>query len=629
VNPCTAWDVNPCGAGRCSAVRSAATGTYTSTCSCPLSQPSYKLPQMPAFQTCFNEFPICRLNSTDTCAPGVCLESYDASSLCLCPPAFFPLDYSNPLKQPCNQAMRTHFWQAMRTHFWQAMRTHFWQAMRTHFWQAMRTHFWQAMRTHFWQAMRTHFWQAMRTHFWQAMRTHFWQAMRTHFWQAMRTHFWQAMRTHFWQAMRTHFWQTMRTHFWQAMRTHFWQAMRTHFWQAMRTHFWQAMRTHFWQAMRTHFWQAMRTHFWQAMRTHFWQAMRTHLFRSTLPRLLLLLSPHPPCTHDIGRTPLPSHTLHYYGTLNPCFTVPFLSHSTLCFPLFPPLPHLSPCPLSPFPPLPRSPLSLLPLLSPHSPLPTLCPPVSKSATRVSFFPAPPGLTCPLLLDIFDLSPQELLKSNQSVPDTFSGVALFALFGQPCQQALALCGGHGPSPPKPLWWAWPLTTKASVVGMAPHHQSLCGGHGPSPPKPLSPPLHLALPTPTSPPHPLPSLHLFPHSPLPLSPTPPSSPTHSMQRICVRHNPDVPTPPVAACMVHHFFDPETHTCQQLSRLGYGFSLMSYSKLFLANPALYCDQLLPGAAGWDDSVLDSVSGPEFHVALKVTLESAQKSPQCSWVG
>ncbi|CAI5480706.1 unnamed protein product [Closterium sp. Yama58-4] len=103
VNPCTAWDVNPCGAGRCSAVRSAATGTYTSTCSCPLSQPSYKLPQMPAFQTCFNEYPICRLNSTDTCAPGVCLEGYDASSFCLCPPAFFPLDYSNPLKQPCNQ----------------------------------------------------------------------------------------------------------------------------------------------------------------------------------------------------------------------------------------------------------------------------------------------------------------------------------------------------------------------------------------------------------------------------------------------------------------------------------------------------------------------------------------------
>ncbi|CAI5488926.1 unnamed protein product, partial [Closterium sp. Naga37s-1] len=54
VNPCTAWDVNPCGAGRCTAVRSAATGTYSSTCSCPLSQPSYKLPQMPAFQTCHN-----------------------------------------------------------------------------------------------------------------------------------------------------------------------------------------------------------------------------------------------------------------------------------------------------------------------------------------------------------------------------------------------------------------------------------------------------------------------------------------------------------------------------------------------------------------------------------------------
>ncbi|CAI5992358.1 unnamed protein product, partial [Closterium sp. NIES-65] len=83
---------------------------------------------------------------------------------------------------------------------------------------------------------------------------------------------------------------------------------------------------------------------------------------------------------------------------------------------------------------------------------------------------------------------------------------------------------------------------------------------------------------------------------------SQPLVPGKRICVRHNPDVPTPPVAACMVHHFFDPETHTCQQLSRLGYGFSLMSYSKLFLANPALYCDQLLPGAAGWDDSVLDS---------------------------
>ncbi|CAI7792313.1 unnamed protein product, partial [Closterium sp. NIES-53] len=48
-------------------------------------------------------FPICRLNSTDICAPGVCLEGYDASSFCLCPPSFFPLDFSNPLRQPCNQ----------------------------------------------------------------------------------------------------------------------------------------------------------------------------------------------------------------------------------------------------------------------------------------------------------------------------------------------------------------------------------------------------------------------------------------------------------------------------------------------------------------------------------------------
>ncbi|CAI5507139.1 unnamed protein product [Closterium sp. Naga37s-1] len=47
------------------------------------------------------------LDLTDTCAPGVCLESYDASSFCLCPPAFFPLDYSNLLRRPCNPVRKS------------------------------------------------------------------------------------------------------------------------------------------------------------------------------------------------------------------------------------------------------------------------------------------------------------------------------------------------------------------------------------------------------------------------------------------------------------------------------------------------------------------------------------------
>ncbi|CAI5480687.1 unnamed protein product [Closterium sp. Yama58-4] len=84
---------------------------------------------------------------------------------------------------------------------------------------------------------------------------------------------------------------------------------------------------------------------------------------------------------------------------------------------------------------------------------------------------------------------------------------------------------------------------------------------------------------------------------------SQPLVPGKRICVRSNPNVPAPPVAACMMHQILDPEVHTCQRLSTLGYGYNRMSYSSLFRINPALYCDLLLPGAAGWDDSVLDSV--------------------------
>ncbi|CAI7739444.1 unnamed protein product [Closterium sp. NIES-54] len=281
VNPCTAWDVNPCGAGRCIAVRSAATGTYTSMCSCPLSQPSYKLPQMPAFQTCQNEFPICRLNSTDICAPGVCLEGYDASSFCLCPPSFFPLDFSNPLRQPCNQ-------------------------------------------------------------------------------------------------------------------------------------------------------------------------------------------------------------------------------------------------------------------------------VRESATRVPFFPAPPGLTCPLLLDIFDLSPQELLESNQ---------------GMACDKPI----------PRDLIVNVSASANKSCSSMYTTNQGdTCKS------------INSLLDTNIT------NLNRNIDCSQPLVPG---------KRICVQNNTDAPTFPVAACMIHHILNPEVHTCQSLSRGGVGWSQLGYSKLFRINPALYCDQLLPGAAGWDDSVCDTV--------------------------
>ncbi|CAI5509284.1 unnamed protein product, partial [Closterium sp. Naga37s-1] len=74
-----------------------------------------------------------------------------------------------------------------------------------------------------------------------------------------------------------------------------------------------------------------------------------------------------------------------------------------------------------------------------------------------------------------------------------------------------------------------------------------------------------------------------------------------RICVQNNSDARTFPVAACMTHHILNPEVHTCQSLSRVGIGWSQLGYSKLFRINPALYCEQLLPGAAGWDDSVRD----------------------------
>ncbi|CAI5507152.1 unnamed protein product [Closterium sp. Naga37s-1] len=209
---------------------------------------------MPAFQTCFNEFPICRLNSTDTCAPGVCLEGYDASSFCLCPPSFFPLDYSNPLKQPCNQ-------------------------------------------------------------------------------------------------------------------------------------------------------------------------------------------------------------------------------------------------------------------------------VSESATRVPFFPAPPGLTCPLLLDIFDLSPQELLESNK---------------GMACD--------------KPI-------PRGLIVNVSASANKTC----------------------------------------------------TSMYTANQNNTNAPTFPVAACTDHKALEPGLHTCQQVAAFGYGWSRMGYSKTFRINPALYCDHLLPGAAGWDDSVLDRVSAFGLHVKAK----------------
>ncbi|CAI5987550.1 unnamed protein product [Closterium sp. NIES-64] len=297
VNPCTAWDVNPCGAGRCSAVRSAATGTYTSTCSCPLSQPSYKLPQMPAFQTCFNEFPACRLNSTDTCAPGVCLEGYDASSFCLCPPSFFPLHYSNPLKQPCNQ-------------------------------------------------------------------------------------------------------------------------------------------------------------------------------------------------------------------------------------------------------------------------------VSESATRVPFFPAPPGLTCPLLLDIFDLSPQELLESNKRMA---------------CD--------------KPIPRGWIVNVSASANKSCTSMYTANQGD-------MCTSINSILDTNIT------QLNRNIDCSQPLVPG---------TRICVENSSNTPTFPVAACTDHKALEPGLHTCQQVAAFGYGWSSMGYSETFRINPALYCDHLLPGAAGWGDSVLDSV-------CLLVDEQQGSGGPQCN---
>ncbi|CAI5480705.1 unnamed protein product [Closterium sp. Yama58-4] len=233
-----------------------ASGTYTSTCSCPLSQPSYKLPQMPAFQTCHNEFPVCRLNSTDTCAPGVCLEGYDATSFCLCPPSFFPLDYSNLLRRPCN-------------------------------------------------------------------------------------------------------------------------------------------------------------------------------------------------------------------------------------------------------------------------------PVSKSAVRVPFFPAPPGLTCPLLLDIFDLSPQELLESNK---------------GLACHKPDDTCAS---------------INKLMGTNVTDLNRNInCS--------------QLIIPG---------------------------------KRVCVENNARYPSSPVAACNLYKTLDSTVHTCQKLATLRPGRHIMSIAKLFRVNPALYCDHLLPAAAGWTDSVVDKV--------------------------
>ncbi|CAI5499457.1 unnamed protein product [Closterium sp. Naga37s-1] len=288
VNPCTAWDVNPCGAGRCTAVRSATTGTYTSTCSCPLSQPSYKLPQMPAFQSCFNEFPACRLNSTDTCAPGVCLEGYDATSFCLCPPAFFPLDYSNPLKQPCNQ-------------------------------------------------------------------------------------------------------------------------------------------------------------------------------------------------------------------------------------------------------------------------------VSNSAARVPFFPAPPGLTCPLLLDIFDLSPQELLESNK---------------GMACEKPI----------PRGLIVNVSASANKSCSSMCSSNQVRHVQQQPGE--------ACAAATSTN------QVRHVQQQPGEACAAATSTKTR--------------TYPVAACMAHKALESDLHTCQQTATFGNGRSRMGYSKIFRINPALYCDHMLPGAAGWDDSVLDTVRTSELHLKV-----------------
>ncbi|CAI5476215.1 unnamed protein product, partial [Closterium sp. Yama58-4] len=289
VNPCTAWDVNPCGAGRCSAVRSAATGTYTSTCSCPLSQPSYKLPQMPAFQTCFNEFPACRLNSTDTCAPGVCLEGYDATSFCLCPPSFFPIDYSYPLKQPCNQG-------------------------------------------------------------------------------------------------------------------------------------------------------------------------------------------HPVTLIRVG----------------------------------------------------------------------------EFATRVPFFPAPPGLTCPLLLDVFDLSPQELLDSNQ---------------GMACD--------------KPI-------PRGLVVNVSASANKTCTSMYTTNQGDTCTSINSILETNIT------DLNRNIDCSQPLVPG---------KRMCVENYSNTPTFPVAGCKDRKALQPSLHTCQQVAAFSIGWNLMSYSKTFRINPALYCDHLLLGAAGWADSVLDSV--------------------------
>ncbi|CAI7811661.1 unnamed protein product [Closterium sp. NIES-53] len=209
--------------------------------------------------------------------------------------------------------------------------------------------------------------------------------------------------------------------------------------------------------------------------------------------------------------------LHSVASL---FTPPPSAHCPPLSSLFPPLSigPLSP-PSTPLIPVCVCPLSPLPLHSPlsHSISPSSrCPPVRESATRVPFFPAPPGLTCPLLLDIFDLSPQELLESNQAQTPPFQ-----------CH----LCD--------------------STCLMAPQHQTL--------PLPPRPPL-------------LPS----PPPPLTLPPTPATP---------------IPPPPCSAYVCR-----TTPTPPRSRQLG-------YSKLFRINPALYCDQLLPGAAGWDDSVCDTV--------------------------
>ncbi|CAI5957447.1 unnamed protein product [Closterium sp. NIES-64] len=59
-----------------------------------------------------------------------------------------------------------------------------------------------------------------------------------------------------------------------------------------------------------------------------------------------------------------------------------------------------------------------------------------------------------------------------------------------------------------------------------------------------------------------------------------------------------------MEHKALQPDLHTCQQAVAIGNGQGRMGYSKLFRVNSALYYDQLLLGAAGWDDSVLDTRS-------------------------